>query len=125
MFSTGYFTGENTGGVLIPLLAALFPNASPETLAALHHLIRKGAHFVEYLILSVLLFRALRRSSPRSRLRAAALAIVIAGLYSVGDELHQAFVPGRTAAALDCVIDVSGAAAGQGLLAAAGQLFRR
>jgi VanZ family protein len=36
----------------------------------------------------------------------------------VGDEFHQWFVPGRTAAATDCLIDVSGAAAGQGLVAA-------
>jgi VanZ family protein len=125
MFSTGWFTGENTGGFIIPLLAALFPGASPATLAALHHLIRKSAHFVEYLVLSVLLFRALRRSSPRSRLSAAGIAIAIAAVYAVGDEIHQAFVPGRTAAALDCVIDLTGAAAGQGLVAVVGQLVRR
>lgn len=125
MFSTGYFTGEKTGGVIIPILAALFPGASPETLALLHHLIRKSAHFVEYLVLSVLLFRALRQSAPRSRLNAAVTAIAIAGIYAVGDELHQAFVPGRTPAAMDCVIDVTGAAAGQGLLAAVAQIARR
>ena len=124
-FSTGLFTGENTGGVIIPLLRWFLPHARPATLAHLHQLIRKSAHFVEYLILSMLLFRALRRSSPRTRLNAAVTAIVIAGVYSIGDELHQAFVPGRTAAALDCLVDVSGAAAGQGLVAAAAQLFRR
>jgi VanZ family protein len=68
-------------------------------------------------VLSVLLYRALR-SGRRWDVRAAAMAVVIAALYSVGDELHQWFVPGRTAAASDCLIDVSGAAAGQGLLAA-------
>ena len=47
--------------------------------------------------------------------------MVIAGLYAVADEFHQYFVPGRTAAVTDCRIDVSGAAAGQGLIAAFGR----
>lgn len=120
-FSTGLFTGENTGGIIIPILEWLFPGARPATLAHYHQLIRKSAHFVEYLILSMLLFRALRRTSPRTRLNAAVTAIAIAGFYSIGDELHQSFVPGRTAAVADCLIDVTGAAAGQGLVA----IFRR
>ena len=44
--------------------------------------------------------------------------VLLALLYAVLDEFHQWFVPGRTAAITDCLIDVSGAAAGQGLLAA-------
>ena len=39
-------------------------------------------------------------------------------IYAVSDELHQFFVPGRTAASMDCLIDFTGAVAGQGLLAA-------
>ena len=54
----------------------------------------------------------------RWNVRAAALALLFAGLYAVSDELHQWFVPGRTAAAMDCLIDFTGAVAGQGLLAA-------
>ena len=95
----------------------LLPGATPAQLAAVHAGIRKLSHFSEYLILSVLLYRALR-AERRWSLRAAALALALAGLYSVGDELHQWFVPGRLAGARDCLIDVSGAAAGQGLLAA-------
>ena len=71
----------------------------------------------------MLLYRALR-AERRWSLRAAALALALAGLYSVGDEFHQWFVPGRFAAARDCLIDVSGAAAGQGLLAARAQRLR-
>jgi VanZ family protein len=89
----------------------------------MHHFIRKAAHFTEYLILSVLLYRAVRAGRGWSW-RAAATAVVVAGLYAVADELHQLFVPGRTAAASDCLIDVSGAAAGQWLLAARAQRFR-
>src|SRR5438093_1320913 len=95
----------------------MFPDASPAQLRAMHQVVRKLAHFTEYLVLSVLLYRALR-ARQRSSLQAAGLAFVIAGLYAVSDEFHQWFVPGRTAAATDCLIDVSGAVAGQGLVAA-------
>jgi len=117
-FSTSWFTGERTGDVLIPLLIYLFPDATPAQLHTAHWAIRKLAHFTEYLILSVLLYRALR-GDRRWNLRAAALALAASGVYAIGDEFHQWFVPGRTAAATDCLIDFSGAAAGQGLLAAA------
>src|SRR5262245_18204932 len=119
LFSTGVFAFERTGMLIVPVLHAFFPSASPEELRAMHSSIRKGAHFTEYLVLSVLFYRALR-AGRRWDVRAAGMAVVIAGLYSIGDELHQWFVPGRTAAASDCLIDVSGAAAGQGLLAAFG-----
>ncbi|HSV06668.1 MAG TPA: VanZ family protein, partial [Candidatus Binatus sp.] len=89
----------------------------------MHFWIRKLAHFTEYLILSTLLYRGLR-GSQRWSVRAAVLALAMAGVYAVGDEFHQWFVPGRTAAATDCLIDVSGAAAGQGLLAAWARVLR-
>ncbi|TMA47186.1 MAG: VanZ family protein [Deltaproteobacteria bacterium] len=123
LFSTGYFTGESTGKLLLPILGTLFPRATPAELLAMHRFVRKLGHFTEYLILSVLLYRALR-AGRRWNLRAAATAIVVAGLYAVADEFHQLFVPGRTAAASDCLIDVSGAAAGQGLLAVLGRVLR-
>ena len=116
VFSTGWFTAELTGEMLLPALAALFPSLGPEELQTLHHVIRRLAHFMEYLVLSVLLYRALR-TRRRWDIRAATLAVTLAGLYAIGDEFHQWFVPGRTAAATDCLIDVSGAAAGQGLVA--------
>ena len=117
LLSTEWFTGDRTASVLLPLLAALFPSASTTELANLHQHIRKAAHFAEYLVLSVLLYRAL--AGPRSwNLRAAGVALLLAAVYSGSDEFHQWYVPGRTAAITDCLIDVSGAAAGQGLLAA-------
>jgi len=123
-FSTGWFTGEHTAGMLLPLLDLFFPDANPATVQAVNHVVRKLAHFCEYLVLSVLLYRALR-GGGRSRLAAACASVGIAGLYSLSDELHQVFVPGRVAALTDCLIDVSGAAAGQGLLAALGRAARR
>ena len=117
ILSSSWFTGEQTGEVLLPLFAVIFPRASVQELEAIHQGVRKMAHFTEYLVLSVLIYRALREGRGWS-LRTALAAVVFAGLYAIGDEFHQWFVPGRTAAASDCLIDVWGAAAGQGIVAA-------
>lgn len=114
-FSTGWFSGERTGYVFLPLLRFLLPWASLADLVALHGVVRKLAHFVEYLVLGILVYRALDESpgfGPRIALRALALCAALA----LVDEGHQYFVANRTAAWQDCLIDASGAAAGLGLL---------
>ncbi len=65
--------------------------------------LRKLAHATEYAILGALLLRALWRELP-------AFAAGVA--YAVTDEIHQAFVRGRHAAALDVLIDAAGVLAG-------------
>ena len=49
-------------------------------------------------------------------LAAAFAALIVAGLYSLGDEYHQSFVPGRGASLVDCGIDTAGALIGLVLL---------
>jgi VanZ family protein len=66
-------------------------------------------HFTEYLVLGMLLFGALKTSGWR---RAALLALVVASLYGVSDEFHQAFVPQRTPDPMDWALDTLGAAVG-------------
>jgi VanZ family protein len=65
--------------------------------------LRKGAHTAEYAILGALLLRALDR--PVS-------AFLGGTAYAVTDELHQRFVSGRHASAVDVAIDAVGVAAG-------------
>ena len=115
--STNWFSGEHTGSVLMPLLSALFPHAHPATLQAVHQGLRKAAHFTEYFVFTLLLYRALR-IGPEWSFRTALIALGIAALYSIGDEFHQSFAPGRVASAADCLIDMSGAIAAQALIAA-------
>ena len=55
---------------------------------------------VEYGVLAALLLRATGK---------APLSLLIAGLYGVSDEVHQHFVPGRSASAWDALADVLGA----------------
>ena len=55
------------------------------------------------------------RSSVRSsaaRVRRPALAVALAALYAVSDEIHQTFVEGRVGAPLDVGIDTLGALVG-------------
>jgi VanZ family protein len=117
LFSTGWFTGERTGAILLPVLAWIFPHADHPTLEAMHLTIRKLGHFTEYLILGILVARALRGDGPW-RPMLAVNAVVIAALYATTDELHQHFVPGRVAAIGDVAIDTAGAAMGQLAVAA-------
>jgi VanZ family protein len=69
--------------------------------------LRKLAHVTEYLILTLLLLRALRRSGIARALPAAAVAALA---YACSDEWHQSFVPGRTATPRDVAIDGIGIA---------------
>jgi VanZ family protein len=123
-FSTGAFTDEKTGSVIIPILHWLLPKASHGTLLLLHHLIRKTAHFVEYFLLSVLILRAFRAGRRETRLRWALAAILIVAGYASLDEFHQSFIPGRTAAISDVLLDTSGGSAAQAIAGLA-LLWRR
>ncbi|HTW23445.1 MAG TPA: VanZ family protein [Candidatus Baltobacteraceae bacterium] len=117
LFSTGAFTSENTGRIIIPVLHWLFPSLAPETLAFVHHIIRKCAHFTEYFILSLLILRGIRAGRHGTKLAWAVLAIVIVAGYASLDEFHQSFVPGRTPAVTDVLIDTTGGAAAQAVAA--------
>ncbi len=78
----------------------------------------KGIHFVEYGSLGGLLLFALRSSGVAWR-RALLLAIAGASLYGASDELHQAFVTGRSSDVCDWAADTLGGAVGAFLLAGA------
>ena len=68
-------------------------------------ILRKLAHLAEYAILGALLDRALRRPQL-------VVAVALAGLYAVTDEVHQLFVEGRHGSPLDVGIDTLGALLG-------------
>ena len=75
------------------------------------------AHALQYAVLAALLLRGLAGARWRGvKVRAAALAVLLATLYGVTDEAHQRFVPGRTAEVTDLVADALGAAVGAGVI---------
>lgn len=113
VLSTDSFSSEHTGRFLIPILHWFFRSASEDTLEILHGVIRKSAHLVEYFVLGLLLYRALRGREQGWRLKWAIWAAAIAAGYAACDEFHQVFVPSRTASPWDALLDTVGASAAQ------------
>lgn len=78
------------------------------------YLLRKIAHFTVFAVLTGLIYLAWKAGRVRlletEKMQAIIASIVIASLYAVSDEVHQAFVPGRNPAILDLLIDGSGIA---------------
>jgi VanZ family protein len=112
-FSTGLFTSDNTSRIIVPILRWFFPHASQEALFLIHHFIRKMGHVTEYFILSLLILRGIRAGKQGVHLGWALAAIVIVGCYAALDEFHQSFVPGRTPAVSDVLLDTAGGIAAQ------------
>lgn len=107
--STGTFSSDNTSPFIVSAVHFFFPDMQMGDVELLHGMIRKGAHIIEYFILSFFLFRAFRqRSSNRWSLRWAILAVFVSAVYAFSDEFHQSFVSTRTASLLDVWIDTIG-----------------
>lgn len=110
--STDTFSSEHTGSILERILSWIYPAITTGEFEIIHHLIRKSAHFTEYFVFGLLLFRGLRRGRPGWRWSWGLLALFIAAVYSALDEIHQAFVASRTASPYDSLLDSIGALAG-------------
>jgi VanZ family protein len=119
--STGLGAPANTSKYFRPVIYWLFPNMPEETYEEVHFCFRKTAHFVEYAILGILVWRAVH-SEPAlasfSLRRKGCLVVLACMLYASTDEFHQEFVPTREPAIHDVMLDTFGASCG--LLAALG-----
>ena len=111
--STAAFASPHTSRIIVPLLRWLLPGADPATLELLHEFARKCVHFVNYFVLSLLLFRAVRASHRGWAPRWAAVALLLASAYAASDEYHQSFAAGRGPSGWDVLLDISGAATAQ------------
>ncbi len=108
-------------GPAFAMMALIFALSSTANLPNLPGGSDKQAHGVAYGVLAVLVARArIRGDVPALTLREAAIAWAIAVIYGATDEIHQAFVPGRTADVLDLAADAAGAFAALSALWACG-----
>jgi len=124
--STQRFGSDFSQGLLGQVLTLLHVSVSPKTFHILDTLLRKTAHITEYGILASLVYGSFAEQQPfQWRLRQAIWCIGIVGLYSLTDELHQRYVPGRNASLVDCAIDVAGAAIALMIIFEARRRFRR
>ena len=107
---------DRSSRIIGPLLRWLFPHISANTVDWVVFIARKCAHVAEYAILALLLWRALRRPQRGQRRpwkwQEAGAALLLVAAYAVTDEFHQIFVPTRTPAVHDVIIDTLGGAAG-------------
>jgi VanZ family protein len=123
--STERFGSDFSQGLVAPALALLHFNVSLRTFHILDVLLRKTAHITEYGILASLVYCSFSWQQPfRWKLGQAIWCIGIVGLYSLTDEFHQRYVPGRHASLVDCGIDVAGAAIALITIFEARRLFR-
>lgn len=72
-------------------------------------IVRKTAHFLEYLILGSIIFLLLKNYQIKNTV---IISILLCFLYSCSDEFHQIFSAGRTPKLLDIIIDTIGASVG-------------
>jgi VanZ family protein len=93
----------------------------PAAFEVVHHYIRKCGHFVGYFTLSFFLFRAWRATlrlpwAPRWAMRWATIAFFMSALVASLDEWHQTFIPSRTGAISDVMLDSFAALTAQVLI---------
>ncbi|HEY9766420.1 MAG TPA: VanZ family protein [Chroococcales cyanobacterium] len=93
-------SGEHSATLLQTLLGFFGILPRPGGYDSLHFLLRKLAHFSEYFLLFFLW---------RWNLKSSFLSLFLAIAYACTDELHQAFIPHRTASPRDVLIDAAGA----------------
>ncbi len=73
------------------------------------HFVRKTAHFTEYFLLGVLTLSACLKTFKKRNFW---IALLICFIYSVSDEVHQIFVPGRAFMIGDILLDTVGSLSG-------------
>lgn len=88
------------------LLRLILPPLEPEVFEALNFGLRKLSHVVAYAVLSLLNSRAL---GGRRRVLAVILAVVVA----VIDEVRQSWTPSRSGHVLDVLLDTAAASVAQ------------
>ena len=108
---SGEVSGDLSGSVLEAILSFFMPGVleSPERLELFHLILRKCAHFTEFMILGVLSSIALKHMKVGYKsIIGLGYCVLIASL----DETLQLFVSGRAGRVQDVLIDSAGALVG-------------
>ena len=73
----------------------------------------KVLHFTAYALLGALFLRAFYTTRIKHHLKLIfTLSVLFSALYGISDEIHQSFVPYRTADVMDALADIFGSAFG-------------
>ena len=75
--------------------------------------IDKILHFAGYALLGALFLRAFKTTPIKQNLKLVLiLSVLLSALFGISDEIHQSFVPFRTADPMDVLADILGSIAG-------------
>ena len=120
---------RHSSRVFEPLMHWLFPHLAQARIEDFHYLFRKCAHVAEFGVLAMLIWHAIRGYHLPVERRwlwsQAGLALGLVLLCAASDEIHQAFVPGRTGRISDVLVDTAGGGIGLVGLWLAGKVFKR
>ena len=120
-------SSKSSGEVIETILKIVKPDYESLTatekydlIDSLQFIVRKIAHFTGYTIIGILSYWALfstfsLKGDNNRTYKIIIFALLIGLLYSVSDEIHQFFVPGRSCELRDVIIDFSGVTLGVGL----------
>lgn len=81
------------------------------SLGMVNHYIRKSAHFISYMVLSIILMNIFR-VKDQPLFKSMVMSLVLSFIFACTDEFHQLFVDGRGGQIRDVVLDTSGASFG-------------
>ena len=90
------------------VLHSLLPSLSAREVISIYAVTRKAAHFFEYFVLGLLLFRAFHVPGAGWKWRWCLFVVLGVMIWAVGDEFHQSFVATRTSSITDAGIDAAG-----------------
>ena len=111
MFSNmnGTISGMQSNGIVTKIADVINYTGNIDTLRLI---VRKCAHFTEYLILGILVLNACKYNNAKNMIM---LSILICILYACTDELHQIFIQDRVGNIIDASIDTLGSLCGIGI----------
>jgi len=123
--STNLMSVANTSRFIVPFLLWLKPEMAEEATSGIIVVMRHCAHIGEYVVLALLMWRAIRWGISVSMRMSTLCGLVLLGctFFAASDEFHQTFVKSRTPSVRDVLLDVGGASIG--LLIAASFANRR
>lgn len=113
--SLDWASGGTTFKIIQPILRWFHPDIPMTQVYETNLIFRKACHFLQFLILALLIWRtrgSWRFVSPRADLRFAGFVFLISIGLAAGSEYVQSFFRSRTANVTDVFINLSGALAG-------------
>lgn len=111
--ATSYWVGERICNTFVPQYHSWDSALQMDLVMDIDIFVRKGAHMMEYMILSMFVFGTVLPVKKETRakkeiVKTAFVAFALAVCYAASDEFHQYFVPGRAAMVTDVLIDSGG-----------------